>query len=72
MYISEIYQVLKDDPEILDVTKVMITNKSGTNYSSNIININKNLSPDGSYLMVPRNAILEIKYPSVDIKGKVV
>ena len=72
LYISEIYQVLKDDPEILDVTKVMITNKSGTNYSSNIININKNLSPDGSYLMVPRNAILEIKYPSVDIKGKVV
>jgi len=72
LYISDIYQVLKEAPGVLDVTKVMLTNKTGTNYSSNVLNINKNLSPDGSYLVVPRNAVLEIKYPAVDIKGKVV
>ena len=36
------------------------------------MDINSNLSPDGSYVMVPRNAILEIKYPQSDFKGKVV
>lgn len=71
LYISDIYQVLKEITGVLDVTKVMLTNRTGADYSNNFLNINKNLSPDGSYLMVPRNAVLEIKYPSNDIKGKV-
>ena len=62
---------MKEITGVLDVTKVMLTNRTGADYSNNFLNINKNLSPDGSYLMVPRNAVLEIKYPSNDIKGKV-
>ena len=33
-------------------------------------NADENLSPEGDYLMCPKNAIFEIKFPSVDIKGK--
>lgn len=48
-----------------------IVNRTGIGYSSAIIDVNKNLSPDGSYLVVPKNAVIEFKYPEVDIKGKV-
>jgi len=71
LYISDIYQVLKETKGVLDVTKVSLTNPQGTNYSGTQISINDNLSPDGSYMVTPKNAILELKYPEVDIKGKV-
>ena len=51
--------------------KVKLINKSGGNYSPISFNVNQNLSPDGTYLMAPANAVFELKYPEVDIKGKV-
>jgi len=70
-YISDIYQELKSIRGVLDVTQVKLTSKGGGNYSSTTIQINKNLSPDGSYLIAPKNTIFEIKFPNVDIRGKV-
>ena len=72
IYISDVYSVLKNVEGILDVTKVKIVNKVGAKYSTAAYNVNKNLSPDGSYLIAPANGIFEIKYPTNDIKGKVV
>tara|TARA_A100001515_G_scaffold46950_1_gene36985 strand:+ start:655 stop:2451 length:1797 start_codon:yes stop_codon:yes gene_type:complete len=71
LYISDIYAELKKVEGVLDVVKVKINNKTGAAYSSTKIDINKNMSPDGNYLIVPKNAILELKYPDTDIKGKV-
>jgi len=71
LYISDIYQVLKGVKGILDVTKVKINNKTAAQYANSHLDINANLSPDGSHLIVPRNAIIEIKFPATDIKGKV-
>ena len=71
IYISDIYQELKSVTGVLDVVKVKLVNKTGTDYSSVVFNINKNLSSSGDYLVIPKNAIVEIKYPAVDIKGKV-
>ena len=71
LYISDIYQVLKEAPGVLDVVKVKINNKVGGQYSGASMLINENLSPDGSYLIVPKNAVLELKFPEVDIVGKV-
>jgi len=70
-YISEIYSVLQKVPGILDVMTVRLSSKVGGNYSSANIDINSNLSPDGGYLIVPSNAIVEIKFPASDIRGKV-
>ena len=70
LYISDIYQELKKTTGVLDVLKVKLTNPQGTNYSSTKINIEQNLSPDGSYLITPQNALLELKFPQTDIKGK--
>jgi hypothetical protein len=71
IYISDIYSELKKEPNILDVIKVKIVPKTGGSYSYVDLQINKNLSPDGSYLMCPKNAIFELKFPQTDIKGKV-
>ena len=69
--ISDVYQALKEVEGVLDVVKVKIVNKKGANYSGNVIEINNNLSPEGNELICPKNAIFEIKYPSVDIVGKI-
>ena len=71
IYISDIYDALKRVKGVLDVVKVKLNNKAGTNYSGVEIDINANLSPDGNYLVVPKNAILELKFPDVDVKGKI-
>jgi len=71
LYISDIYSVLKDVDGVLDVTKVKIFNKTGGNYAETVFDVNTNVSPDGSYLIAPKNCIFEIKFPKVDIKGKI-
>jgi hypothetical protein len=70
--VGDIYNALKYVPSVLDVSTVKVLNRSGTGYSNSVININQNLSPDGSLLMTPKNAILELKYPSKDIIGKII
>ncbi len=70
LYISDIYEVLKNVKGVLDVVKASIFIKSGGIYSNSSIEIEKNLSSDGSYLAVPSNAIMELKFPDVDIIGK--
>ena len=70
-YISDVYSELKNVDGVLDVVKVKLVNKTGNEYSSVTLDINQNLSPDGSYLAVPKNAVVEIKYPLTDVEGRV-
>jgi hypothetical protein len=69
--ISEMYQEIAKINGVHEVINVKLVGKNGSNYSGNSININQNLSPDGTKLVIPRNAIVEIKFPDVDIKGQV-
>ena len=48
-----------------------LADKSGGQYSATTFNVNKNMDQDGTQLLAPANAVFEIKYPSVDIKGKI-
>ena len=68
--IVEIFKILKNIPEILDVINVKVVSKSGANYSGFSIGIEDNLSPEGRILYVPFNCIWEIKNKS-DIVGSV-
>jgi len=68
--ISDIYKVLNSVPGVLDVIKARLINRTGASYSSATLNINKNLSPDGNQLIVPKNAIVEFKYKNTDFIGK--
>ena len=71
LYVSDIYSELKKSQDVLDVIKVKIVNKTSGQYSNIKLDINSNLSQDGNYLVCPANAILEIRYPDSDIKGKI-
>ena len=70
-FISDIYSELKKANNVLDVLKVKIINKTSGQYSNIKLDINSNLSADGSYLVCPANAVFEIKFPDTDIKGKI-
>ena len=67
---TEIFRILKDVPEILDVVNVKITSKSGVNYSSFLYPIEDNMSPEGRVLYIPQDCVWEIKFRS-DITGTV-
>ena len=69
--ITDVYSELKKLTNVLDVTSVKIFNKTGAQYSNVRFSINKNFSPDGNLLMCPKNAIFEVKFVDVDIKGKI-
>tara|TARA_R100001015_G_C4635188_1_gene203949 strand:+ start:10653 stop:12446 length:1794 start_codon:yes stop_codon:yes gene_type:complete len=68
--ISDIYRVLNNVVGVLDVIKARVFNKTGANYSGATLNINKNLSPDGNRLIIPKNAIAEFKFKNTDFVGK--
>jgi hypothetical protein len=70
-YITDVFTELNKVRGVVDTVNVKLVNKSGGSYSQSTFNIDKYLSLDGRYLSVPDNVILEIKFPTVDIKGTV-
>jgi len=71
LMVTEIYSELNKVKGILDVVKVTVTNKNGGVYSQTEFDINSNYSPEGTYIIAPKNCIFELKYPDTDIKGKI-
>ena len=69
--ISQMYKELSKVEGVYEAIDIKITSKVGSNYSNSSININNNLSPDGTKLVIPKNAVVEIKYPDTDIKGQI-
>lgn len=69
--IADIYKELSKVTGVHEAISVKLTNKTGTNYANNTLNINNNLSPDGTKLVIPKNAVVEIKYPDTDIRGQI-
>jgi|10_taG_2_1085330.scaffolds.fasta_scaffold23270_2 hypothetical protein len=68
-YISDIYKLLNDIPEIVDTRDVVIVNKTGSPWSNLSFDMTSYLSPDGRFLYVPEDVNLEIRFPNVDIVG---
>ena len=71
LYLTRFYEVLNKTVGVIDVKKVSLNNKSNGKYSPISLNFNKIVSRDGTYFKVPKNVILELKYPDLDIKGTV-
>ena len=71
IYITSIYDKLNNLDEIVDVTNVEITNETGGLYSDDSVDIKHYVSADGRILYAPENAVYELKYPNLDIKGTV-
>jgi len=69
--VTDIYQILKSVPNLLDVVDVQLTVKSGANYADSPISIGDALSADGRFLFPPSDTIFEFKYPDLDIGGTI-
>tara|TARA_Y100000310_G_scaffold247163_1_gene252699 strand:+ start:5906 stop:7711 length:1806 start_codon:yes stop_codon:yes gene_type:complete len=72
IFLTDIYAELKKVDGIVDVISVKIIRKVGGNYSELPLDIEDGMSPDGRYIQIPKNVILELKYPDSDIKGVIV
>ena len=70
-YITDIYKTLQGVDGIVDVLSVKVTQKTGAAYSDTYFDIDSQTSADGRYIDVPKNAILEVKFPDQDILGAV-
>lgn len=69
IYYTEIYQTLNRVAGVADTTNVKITQKYDSRYSQISYDVDYFTSPDGRYVAIPQNAIFEIKFPNLDIKG---
>jgi hypothetical protein len=72
IYISEIYKLLNDVPGVVDTMEVELYNNVGGAYSEYVFDVDRNLSDDGRFLIVPENAAAEVLIPDVDIVGAVI
>ena len=69
---SDIFQVLKNIPNVLDVGEVRIVKRTGAQYSDVDFSIDRYSSADGRTIIPPEDFIFEIKIPSSDIRGTVI
>ncbi len=69
-YLSEIFRILKEVDEVLDVINVKITSKSDANHSSFFYDIPSNTSPEGRVIYIPHDCVWQLKFRS-DITGTV-
>ncbi len=69
LYLTRIYDELNSIDGVVDVKRVTVENKTTGVYSILPFNFYNALSGDGTYYKVPKNVILELKYPDLDIKG---
>jgi hypothetical protein len=70
--ITDVYKVLNNVPSVVDTKMVTVTQKLGNNYSNFDVAYNDLISDDARYLIAPKDAIFEIKFPSADIIGEVI
>ena len=69
--ITRIYKRLQKVNGVIDVVKIKIFQKKGGAYSDITFNINDQISPDGRFIAVPQNCIIEIKDLDNDLRGSV-
>ena len=71
-YITDIYRELRKVSGVLDVKDVEVVLKAGQDYSGIFFDVEANMSDDGRYIIIPKNAAFEIKFLNTDIIGNVV
>jgi len=72
MSISSVYKIINTTPGVMDCLRVDVVQKAGAPYSTIKFDFERNISADGTYLSVPKNVVLELRYPKADIRGSAV
>lgn len=71
LFISEFKKILNRVENVVDVVDVIIRKKTGGVYSDATFNFDSQMSSDKRFIKVPKNVIMELRFPSTDIKGNV-
>ena len=71
IYYTDIYQTLNRVVGVADTSNDKIVQKYDSRYSQISYDVDYFTAPDGRYVAIPQNAIFEIKFPNIDIKGTV-
>ncbi len=71
LYLSKIYNTINKVPGVSDCVSVTPFIREGTNYASTFLNLEDIISPDGTFLKTPKNVIMELKFPTVDMIGSI-
>ena len=71
VYLTDIYKHLNSVAGVVDTVSVGLTNKTGGGYSDFRYDMQKNLSDDGRFLIVPPDAVADVLNPESDITGVV-
>ena len=71
VFLTDNYSILNRVSGLADTLNVKIIKRSGNKYSQVSFDIDYFTSPDGRYVAIPQNAIFEVKFPLIDIKGTV-
>ena len=69
--LTEIFKILKDVEEILDVTEITVTSKTSVSHSGFMYDVNYNMSDNRRMLHIPKNCIWELKFKN-DITGTII
>lgn len=72
IYITRLYAILSKVEGVADVKRVNVYQKVGGSYSPVRMNFKEAMSQDGTFIKTPKNVIMELKYPTRDIKGVLV
>ena len=69
--LSDIYKTLNKVEGLLDVIRVKIVEKSGSNYSGDSYDFMAATSADNMRILAEENIVFEIKFPNTDIRGSI-
>jgi len=69
--ITDIYSLLNRVPGVVDTVSVRVKQKFGNAYSLTRFNLERATSPDGRFISVPDNVVMEVKFPAQDIRGNI-
>ena len=69
--LTDIFNVLKNSPLVLDVISVSANAKTGPAYTDTNFNTDNHISSDGRKINCPIDSIFEIKFPNTDIVGTI-
>ena len=69
LFLTEIYKKLNSLDGVEDTISIEIVNKYGDVYSNVFLDLDDMLKSGEKILEIPKNAILELKYPQYDIEG---
>lgn len=69
--ITDFYKVLQKVDGVVDVEELEIKSQQGAQYAYSSYDFVNNLTADGRRVQIPNNAVFELKFPNVDVKGSV-